>query len=70
MTGEAKKPRLNAAQKHERKVGDVALFVQRYGRKRRKQGDPNDRRFSPEDVRAIERLAPGELDRLIRDADD
>lgn len=46
------------------------MFIQQYGRKRHAGHDPNDRHYSRRVERAVKRLPPEELDRLLRDEDD
>lgn len=62
-----KRKRLNLAQKRALRAAEARLFVQRYGRKAQKGVEPNDRRYGREAERALKRLEPMDLDRLIRD---
>ena len=63
-----KRKRLNLAEKRALRAAEAQLFVQRYGRKAQKGGvEPNDRKYGRETERALKRLDPTELDRLMRD---
>jgi hypothetical protein len=62
-----KRPRLNADQKRGLKAARLQLFVQQYGRKAQKGMEPNDRHYEREIEKAVKRMKPDELDRLLRD---
>jgi hypothetical protein len=51
-------------------VGELACFVQRYGRKAQKQGDPNDRQYDKKLEKAMRRLPPTDLSDLLSDDGD
>jgi hypothetical protein len=58
--------RLNAKQKRALKAADVRLFVQKYGHGGRRNFT-NNRDYDRELERAIQRMSPEELDRLLRE---
>ncbi|BCF96236.1 hypothetical protein PPGU19_008050 [Paraburkholderia sp. PGU19] len=58
MTAETKKTRL---------VRELACFVQRYGRKAQKRGDPNDRQYDKKLEKTMRRLPPTDLSDLLSD---
>jgi hypothetical protein len=59
--------KLNLDEKRARRTGELADFVQRYARKARRSGDPNDRRFDRDVQGAIKRMPALELDRVMRE---
>lgn len=46
---------------------DVGAFLRQYVRKRRPNGDPNDRHYSRKVEKKIRALNPVELDQILRD---
>lgn len=64
------RPRLNADRKRALKVAALQLFIQQYGRKAQKGVEPNDRHYERETEKAVKRMKPGELDRLLRDEEE
>jgi len=61
--------RLNASERRARKAAALQLLVKQVGRKAQKGVEPNDRRHSREVELAMTRLAPDELDHLLRDGE-
>ena len=62
-----KRKRLNADQKRSLKTAKLQLFVQAYGRKAQKGTEPNDRSYERKVEKAMKRMRPDELDRLLRE---
>jgi hypothetical protein len=60
---------LNTAERRARKAAALQLLVKQVGRKAQKGVQSNDRRHSREVELAMTRLAPEELDRLLRDGE-
>ncbi|KML45192.1 hypothetical protein VL15_36790 [Burkholderia cepacia] len=48
-----------------RLVGELGIFVKRYGRRAQKHVDPNDRRYDHDVERTIARLSPAALSDLL-----
>ena len=65
-----KRKRLNADQKRALKSAKLQLFVQSYGRKAQNGVEPNDRFYEREVQKAVKRMRPDELDRLLREDED
>ena len=63
----SKRLRLNADQKRALKAARLQLFIQQYGRKSQKGVEPNDRHYQRDVEKAVKRMKPDELDRLMRD---
>jgi hypothetical protein len=59
--------RPNADQKRALKAAGLRVFSRQYGRKAQKHTEPNDRRYDPDIERAVKRMDPATLDRLLRD---
>jgi hypothetical protein len=59
--------RPNADRKRALKSASLCAFVQQYSRKAQKNTEPNDRRYDRDIERAIKRMDPVVLDRLLRD---
>jgi uncharacterized protein YaaW (UPF0174 family) len=59
--------KLNLDQKRARQAAQLATFVQRYARKARRTGDPNDRRYDRSVENAFKQMPPDDLDRLLRE---
>ena len=59
--------KLTAKEKQARRAGELARFVQQYARKARAGLDPNDRSYDRDVEARIKRMAPEELDRLLRE---
>ncbi len=57
----------NADQKRALRAAGLRVFMQQYGRKAQKRTEPNDRRYDWEIERAVKRMDPMTLDRLLRD---
>ena len=57
-------------QRRQKLENRIAAFLRKYGRKAPKKGEPNDRRFDRKVQQMIRRMKPGELDELIRRADE
>ncbi|MDR5749787.1 MULTISPECIES: hypothetical protein [unclassified Caballeronia] len=51
--------------KQNRLAGELQCFVQRYGRKTQKQGDPSDRRYDKKIEKAMQRMQPADLSELL-----
>jgi len=64
------KRRLAAAEKRALKTAQVQRFIQQYGRGANPGFDPNDRSYDRELEQKIKRMAPDELDRLLREDED
>jgi len=56
---------MTAVRKRARLVGRLGTFIQQYGRKAQKQGDPNDRRYDKKVEKAMRVLRPDELSELL-----
>jgi hypothetical protein len=56
---------MSAMRKRAHLVGLLGAFVQQYGRKAQKQGDPNDRRYDKKIEKAMRTLRPEELSDLL-----
>jgi len=56
---------VSVEQKRARLAGELGHFVQQYGRKAQKQGDPNDRRYDKKVEKAMRVLRPDELSELL-----
>lgn len=66
--GEPKRRHLNREEKWALMVAAIGLFIRRYRRTARRGGlDPNDRSFDLDVQRQLKRMAPEQLDRLMRD---
>ena len=61
------KKKLNQDEKRALRAATVANFVRQYGRRRQKGVEPNDRQYDREVEARLKRLAPDELDGLLRD---
>jgi hypothetical protein len=62
---------VTGSRKQNRLAGELRCFVQRYGRKAQKQGDPNDRRYDKKVEKAMQRMPPADLSELLTgDGDD
>jgi hypothetical protein len=59
--------RPNADQKRALKASGLRVFVRQYGRKAQKRTEPNDRRYDTDIERAVKRMDPATLDRLLRE---
>jgi len=59
--------RLNASEKLALVAASVRRFVNQYGRKAQKGIEPNDRRYDRKVERAVKRMKPDQLDKLLRD---
>ena len=59
--------KLNADEKGEPAAGELHAFVRQYVRKAYPQHDPNDRSYSRDTEKRIERMKPADLDRLLHD---
>lgn len=59
--------KLNRDEKIARQVADLARFVRQYARPKQKRQEPNDRDYDRKQEAAIKKLAPEDLDRLLRD---
>lgn len=59
------------AHKRTRQVNeaDLALFIQKYGRKSQKRREPNDRHYDPDIERILKRMAAEDVDRLLHGGD-
>ena len=53
------------SKRNRRLAGDLAKFTKQCGRKKRKNGDPNDRGYDKTLQRTIRRMDPSELDELL-----
>jgi len=62
-----KRKRLNAEQKRALRAADLKRFVQAYGRQAQKGIEPNDRSYDEKVEKAVKRMKPEELGRLLRD---
>ena len=62
--------KLNLDEKRARKVGALATFVRQYIRKAQRGVEPNDRRYDRSLEKAVKRMPPEELDRLLREDGD
>ena len=58
---------MNIEQKRALKAATVGAFLQQYGRKARPNFDPNDRAYDRDIEKSLKRLAPEQLDRLMRE---
>jgi hypothetical protein len=56
---------MRSTAKRARLVGQLGAFVQQYGRKAQKKGDPNDRRYDKKVEKAMRALRPDELSELL-----
>jgi hypothetical protein len=56
---------VSTKRKRVRLVGELGCFVQQYGRKAQKQGDPNDRRYDRKIEKAMRALRSDELSELL-----
>ncbi|MFP3796954.1 MULTISPECIES: hypothetical protein [Paraburkholderia] len=56
---------MRSTAKRARLVGQLGTFVQRYGRKAQKQGDPNDRHYDRKVEKTMRALRPDELSELL-----
>jgi len=65
-----KRRRLNAEQKRALKAGALQVFVRQYARKAQKNTEPNDRCYDRNIGKAIKRMKPEVLDRLLRSDDE
>ena len=67
-----KKPRRhpNLTEKHALKAAELAVFSQKYARRKQKHDDPNDRTYDREAEEEFKRMDPIKLDRLLRDDED
>lgn len=61
------KRRPNADEKRALRAAELADFVRKVGRKKRKGFDPNDRRSDPDFDKALRRVDPVEISKLIED---
>ncbi len=61
------KKKLNQYEKRALRAAVVATFLRQYGRRRQKGIEPNDRRYDRELEVRLKKLAPDELDRLMRE---
>jgi hypothetical protein len=59
--------RLNTSEKLALVAASVRRFVNQYGRKAQKGFEPNDRRYDRKVERAVKRMKPDQLDKLLRD---
>jgi len=59
--------RLNLAERRALKVASAADFMRKYQRRAQKRVEPNDRRHDIDVEKAVQRMNPVELDRLLRD---
>lgn len=64
---EKPKRHLNADQRRALRTAKMADFMKKYGRKAHKGWDPNDRQYDLDFAKAIRRMSPEELDRLLND---
>jgi transposase len=62
--------RLNAAERRARKAAAMRFFAKQYGRRAHAGFDPNDRKYDREIEKAVRRMKPEELDKLLREGDD
>jgi hypothetical protein len=62
--------KLNPDEKQARKVGALATFVRQYTRKAQRGVEPNGRRYDRSLEKAVKRMPPDELDRLLREDGD
>jgi type II secretory pathway component HofQ len=69
-TAAPKRKRPNADEKRALKSAKLQLFVQSYGRRAQKGVEPNDRSYEREVEKAVKRMRPDELDRLLREDED
>ncbi len=65
--GQPKRPRLNAEKRRALKAARLRTFFQQYERKAQKNADPNDRTYNRDVEKAVKRMKPDELDKLLRD---
>ncbi len=61
------KRHLNADQKRALRAAELADFVNKVGRKKQPRHDPNDRRSDPDFDKALRRVDPMEISKLIAD---
>jgi hypothetical protein len=62
-----KRQRPNADQRRALKSATVTQFTRKYGRKAQRGIEPNDRKHDRDVEKVVKRMAPEELDRLVRD---
>jgi hypothetical protein len=53
------------SKKRQKLQGEIARFLQQYGRKRQKGQEPNDRRYDKKIQREIDQLTPEALEGLL-----
>ncbi len=59
--------RPNRSEKRALKVAEFARFMKAAGRKAQKRAEPNDRQYDHALQKRLRQIAPGEIDRLMRD---
>jgi hypothetical protein len=59
--------KLNRDEKRALRAANLATFMRQYGRHRQKGVEPNDRRYDRELEAELKKVAPDELDALLRD---
>ena len=62
-----KRKRLNAEQKRALRTATLKRFVEACGRQAQKGIEPNDRGYDRKVEKAVKRMKPEELDRVLRD---
>lgn len=62
-----KRRRKNADERRALRAARLRVFIQQYGRKAQRGVEPNDRCYDRELERAVKRMKPEELDRLLSD---
>jgi hypothetical protein len=62
--------RPNAAERRALAAAELRTFVVKYGRKAQKGVEPNDRRYDEDVEKAVKRMKPEKLDKLLRDDED
>jgi ribosomal protein S18 len=70
LTESKPKRRRTAEEKRALKAAALRRFVQEYGRKAQKGVEPNDRGYDREIEKAVKRMKPDELDRLLREGEE
>ena len=66
---EPKRKRLNADQRRATKAAAIQQFAKQYGRKAGRS-EPNDRHYDREVEKAVRKMRPEDLDRLLREGED
>ncbi|ATQ44901.1 hypothetical protein CSW64_06455 [Caulobacter mirabilis] len=57
----------SSEERRSRAVAQVADFIRKYGRRKQKRGEPNDRVYDRDMEASLKRLSPQDLDALMHD---